>query len=147
MAASVSSAFMCYCALRSISAIILGGFFVSETTNSLDFNLTLKVVSCTLSLASSTSSVSRAKHFTYDFKVSFSPFLMVNKWSAGLFGRCLPTKWHRKALPNCSKLSIDDVGSFVNHSLTAPLREVGKDQHSISSGGCWRPRVILKVLR
>ena len=42
---------------------------------------------------------------------------------------------------------MDDVGNFVNHSLAAPLRVVGKEWHSISSGGCWRPRAILKVLR
>ena len=42
---------------------------------------------------------------------------------------------------------MDDVGNFVNHSLAAPLRVVGKERHSISSGGCWRPSVILKVLR
>ena len=29
---------MYFCAFRSISAIVLGGFFVSETTNSLNFN-------------------------------------------------------------------------------------------------------------
>ena len=68
-------------------------------------------------------------------------------WSAGLFGRCPPMKWRRKALPKCSKLSMDDVGSFVNHSLVAPLRVVGKERHSISSGGYWRPSVVLKVLR
>ena len=146
MVASASSAFMYFYALKSISAIVLGGFFVSETTNSLDFNPVLKVVSYTLSSASSTSSVSLVKRFAYDLKVSFSLYLMVSKWSAGLFGRCPPTKWHRKALPSRSKLSIDDVGSFVNHSLTAPLRVVGKDRHSISLGGCWRPKVVLKVL-
>ena len=56
-------------------------------------------------------------------------------------------KWHRKALLNCSKLSIDDVGNLMSHSLAAPLRVVGKKRHSISSGGCWRPNVVLKVLR
>ena len=45
-------------------------------------------------------------------------------------------KWRRKALLNCSKLSIDDVGNLVNYSLAAPLRVVGKERHSISSGGC-----------
>ena len=40
-------------------------------------------------------------------------------------------KWRRKVLLNCSKLSMDDVGNFVNHSLTAPLRVVGKEQCSI----------------
>ena len=42
---------------------------------------------------------------------------------------------------------MDEVGNFVKHSLTAPLWVVGKDQHNISSRGCWRPRVVLKVLR
>ena len=113
----------------------------------IDFNLALKVVSCTLLSTSSTSSVSRVKRFTYDHKVSFSPCLMVSKWFTGLFGCCLPTKWHRKALPNCLKLSIDNVGSFVNHSFAALLRVVGNDRQSILLGGCWRPRVILKVFR
>ena len=42
---------------------------------------------------------------------------------------------------------MDDVGSLVNHSLATPLRVVGKEQHSISLGGYWRPKVVLKVLR
>ena len=100
---------------------------MNETTNSMDFNLALKVVNYTLSSTSSTSKVSRVKHFTYDLRVSFSLCLMVSKWSAGLFGRCPPTKCHKKALPNCLKLSMNDVGNFVNHSLTAPLRMVGKE--------------------
>ena len=83
----------------------------------------------------------------YDLRVSFSPCLMVSKWFAGHHGCYPPTKWHRKELLNCSKLSMDDVGNFVNHSLTAPLRVVEKERHSISSGGCWRPSVVLKVLR
>ena len=44
-------------------------------------------------------------------------------------------------------MSMDDVGNFVNHSLTAPLRMVVKERHSISLRGCWRPSVVLKVLR
>ena len=32
--------------------------------------------------------------------------------------------------------TIDDVDSFVNHSLAASLRVVGKERHRISSGGC-----------
>ena len=100
---------------------------MNETTNSMDFNLALKVVNYTLSSTSSTSKVSRVKRFTYDLRVSFSLCLMVSKWSTGLFGRCPPTKCHKKALPNCLKLSMDDVGNFVNHSLTAPLRMVGKE--------------------
>ena len=147
MAAKASSTFMYFYAFRSISASVLGGFFASETMNSLNFNLALKVINCTLLSASSTSRVSRVKRFTYDLWISFSLYLMVSKWSAGLFGCCPPTKWRRKALLNCSKLSLDDVGNFVNHSLTSPLRVVGKERHSISSKDCWRPSVILKVLR
>ena len=120
---------------------------MSETTKSLDFNLALKVVSCTLLSASSTSRVSWVSHFTYGLRVSFSPCLIVSKWSAGLFERCLLMKWRKKALFNCLKLLTDDFGNFVNHSLAAPLRVVGKERHSISSGGCWRPRVVLQVLR
>jgi len=63
----------------------------------------------------------------YDLKVFFSPYLMVSRWSAGLFGRCPPTKWYNKELPNYSKLSMDNVGNFVNYSLAAPLRVVGKE--------------------
>ena len=138
---------MYFCAFKSISAIILRGFFVSETMNSLDFIPALKVINYTLSLASSTSKVSRVKCFTYDLMVSFSPCLMVSKWSTGLLRRCPPTKWCRKAFLNCSNLLMDEFGNFVNHSLAVPLRVVGKEQHSISSGDCWRPNVILKVLR
>ena len=108
---------------------------MSETINSLDFSPALKVINYTLSSASSTSKVSRVKHFTYDLRVSFSPCLMVSKWSAGLLGCYPPTKWCKKALLNCSKLSMDEVGNFVNHSLIAPLKEVGKERHSISSRG------------
>ena len=79
--AKASSSFIYFCAFKSISAIVLGGFFTRETMNSLDFNPTLKVVSCTLSFASSTSKVSRVKCVTYYLGVSFSPCLMVSKWS------------------------------------------------------------------
>ena len=118
---------MYFYAFRSISAIVFGGFFASEIMNSLDFNQALKFVSCTLSLGSSISKISRVKRFTYDLRVSFSPCLMVSKWSAGLLGHCPPMKWHRKELSNCSKLSMDNVGNFVNHSPTTPLRVVGKE--------------------
>ena len=138
---------MYFYAFKSISTIILGGFFVNETTNSLDFNPALKDVNCTLSSASSTSRVSQVKRFTYDLRVSFSLCLMVSNWFAGRFRHCLPTKWCKKALPNYSKLLMDDVGNFVNHSLAAPLRVVGKERHSISSGDYWRSSVVLKVLR
>ena len=134
--AITSSAFMYFCAFKSISTIVYGGFFVSEATRSLDLNPALKVVSCTLSSALSTSRVSRVKRFTYDLKVSFSPCLMVSKWFVVLLGRCPPMKWRRKALLNCLKLSTDDFSSLVNHSLAAPLRVVGKERHNISSGGC-----------
>ena len=136
MAANASSAVMYFCAFRSISAIILRGFFASKTINFLDFSPALKIVNYTLSLASSTDRVSRVKRFTYDLSVSFSPCLKTSKWSAGLLGRCPSTKWCKKALLNYSKLSMDEVGNFVNHSLGAPLRVVGKEQHNISSGGC-----------
>ena len=69
------------------------------------------------------------------------------RWSTVLFGRCLPTKWWTKDPLSCSKLSTDDVGSLLNHSRVAPLRVVGKEQHRISSGGCWRPNVVLNVFR
>ena len=85
MAAKASSVVMYFYAFRSIFAIVLGGFFTSEMMNSLDFNLTLKVVNYTLSSALSTSIVSQVKRFTYDLRVSFSPYLMVSKWSASLF--------------------------------------------------------------
>ena len=87
------------------------------------------------------------KRFTYNLRVSFSPCLMVSKWFAGLLGYCPLMKWRKKELPNCLKLSMDDVGNFVNRFLAAPLRVVGKERHSISSGDCWRPKVVLKVLR
>ena len=41
---------------------------------------------------------------------------------------------------------MDDVGNFVDHSLTASLRVVGKEWHNILFGGCWRPKVVLKML-
>ena len=72
---------------------------------------------------------------------------MVRRWSAVLFGRCPPTKWLTKELLSCSKVSMDDVGSLLNHSRAAPLSVVGKERHRISSGGCWRPNVILNVFR
>ena len=137
---------MYFYAFKSISSIVFGGFFTSETTNSLDFSLALKVINCTLSSVSSTSRVSQVKRFTYNLRVS-SLCLIVSKWSAGLLGHCPPTKRCKKALLNYSKLSMDKVGNFVNHSLVAHLRVVGKERHRISSGDCWRPSVVLKVLR
>ena len=83
----------------------------------------------------------------YNLMVSFSPCLMVSRWFASLFGRCPLTKLRKKEFPNYSKLSMDDVGDLVNHSLAAHLRVVGKERHNISSGDCWRPKVVLKVLR
>ena len=145
--ATASSAFIYFYAFKSISAIVFGGFFASEAMRSLDLSPALKVVNCTLSSATSTSRVSRVKRFTYDLRVSFSLCLMVSKWSVGLLGCCPPMKWLRKALLNCSNLSTDEVGNLVNHSLVAPLRVVGNERHNISSGGCWRPSVVLKVLR
>ena len=56
-------------------------------------------------------------------------------------------KWRRKKLLNRSKLSMDEFGNFVNHSLAAAFRVVGNERHSISSGGGWRPNIVLKVLR
>ena len=56
-------------------------------------------------------------------------------------------KWRKKALLNYSKLSMDEFGNFMNHSLATVFRVVGNEQHSISSGGCWRPNAVLKVLR
>ena len=138
---------MYFYAFKSIFATVRWGLFTSETTNSLDFNLALNIFSCTLSSFLSTSKVFWVKRFTYDLRISFSPCLMVSKWFAGLFRRCPSMKWRTKELPNCLKLSMDDVGSLVNHSLAAPLRMVGKEWHNISSGGCWRPRVFLMVLR
>ena len=71
---------------------------------------------------------------------------MVGKWSAGLFGRYPPMKWHTKELPSCSKLSMDDVANLLNHTHPAPLRVVRKEQHNISSGGCYKLKVVLKVV-
>jgi len=68
---------MYFYAFRSIFAIVLGGFFASETTNSLDFNPALKVVNCTLSSASSTSRVSRVKRFPSEaFHVQLQGFFL-----------------------------------------------------------------------
>ena len=145
--AKASSTLIYFYAFKSISAIVQGGFFTSETTDSLDFNPALKFVNYTLLSTSSTSKVFRVKRFTYDLRVSFSPCLMVNRWFASLFERCPLTMWHKKELLSCSKLSMDDVGNLVNHSLAAPLRVVGKEWHNISLGGYWRPKVVLKVLR
>ena len=85
------------------------------------------------------------KCITYDLRVSFSPCLMVSRWYAGLFGRCPPTKWGTKELPNCSKLSMDDVGSLLNHTHSAPLRVVGMIMYLVR--GLLKTRVVLKVLR
>ena len=70
---------MYFWAFNNISAIVFGRFFASEATRSLDLNPALKVVSYTLSSVSSTSRVSRMKHFTYDLKVSFSPCLTMRR--------------------------------------------------------------------
>ena len=70
---------------------------------------------------------------------------MVSRWSAVLFGRCPLTKWQTKEPLSCLKLSMDDVGSLLNHSQAASLRVVGKERHRISSGGYWRPNVILNI--
>ena len=116
------------------------------TTNSLDFKSTLKVVNCTLSFALSISRTSLVKCFTYDLKSSLSPCLMVSRWSTGLFWHCPPMKCDTKELPSCSKLSMDNVASLLNHTYIAPLRVVGKERHNISSGGRCRLKVVLKVV-
>ena len=116
------------------------------TTNSLDFKPTLKVVSCTLSSASSISSTSLLNRFTYDLSDSPSSCLIVSRWSTGLFCRCPLTKWCTNELLSCSKSSIDDWANFLNRTCTAPLRVAGKEWHRISYGVCYRLRVILKVV-
>ena len=85
IATRASFTFMYFWAFDSISAVVLGRLFMRATTNSLDFNPALKVVNCTLSSASSTSRTSLVKCFTYDLKVSLFPYLIVSRWSAGLF--------------------------------------------------------------
>ena len=70
---------------------------------------------------------------------------MVSRWFTGLFRHYPPTKWHTKELPSCSKLLMDDVASLLNHTRAAPLRVVGKEWHNISSRGCCRLKVVLKV--
>ena len=72
---------------------------------------------------------------------------MVSRWSAVFFGHCPSTKWRTKELLSYSKLSMDDVGSLLNHSQAAHLRVVGKERHRISLGGCRRPSVVLNVFR
>ena len=72
---------------------------------------------------------------------------MVSRWLTVLFGCYPPTKWWTKELLSCSKLPMDDVGSLLNHSRVAHLRVVGKERHKISSGGCWRPSVVLNIFR
>lgn len=42
---------------------------------------------------------------------------------------------------------MDDMGSLVSHSRAFPLRVVDKERHNSMSNGCWRPRVVSKVLR
>ena len=41
---------------------------------------------------------------------------------------------------------MDERMSFINNTLVAPLRVVGKDLHKISSRVCYKLRVILKVV-
>ena len=90
--ANASSTFIYFYTFKSISAIVLEGFLAKETMNSLNFNPALKVFSCTASSTLSTSNVSQVKCITYNLRLSFSPCLMVSKWSAGLFGHYSPMK-------------------------------------------------------
>ena len=71
---------------------------------------------------------------------------MVSRWPTSLFWHYPLTKWRTKELPSCSKLSMDDVANLLNHSRVAPLRVVGKERHKISSRGCYKLRVVLKVV-
>ena len=146
IAARASSAFIYFWAFSSILAIVFGGLLARAVTNSLNFNPALKVINCTLSSTSSTSRTSLVKHFTCDLRGSLSPCLMVSRWFTGLFWCYPPTKWHTKELPSCSKFSMDDITSLLNHTCATPLKVVWKEQHKISSGGCWRLKVILKVV-
>ena len=41
---------------------------------------------------------------------------------------------------------MDDYTNLLNHTCAAPLRVIRKDWHMISSGVCYRLKVILKVL-
>ena len=147
---------MYFWAFNSISAIVYKGLFARATTNSLDFSSVLKVVNCTLSSTWSTSRTSLVKRFIYNLRwadgeqkvvnCTFSPCLMVSKWSVGLFGCCPPMKWLIKEFPSCSKLSMDDVACLLNHTHAASLKVVGKEWHNIPSKGCYRLKVILKVV-
>ncbi|XP_023890190.2 uncharacterized protein LOC112002263 [Quercus suber] len=120
MAANASSAFMYFCAFRSISAIVFGGFFVSDETSSLDLNPTLKVVSYTLSSASSTSSVSRVKRFTYDLRVSFSPCLML-----------VNTAIHVSKITSTNRFEaiyLNGVHHWVGFMNNGDINELGEDR-------------------
>ena len=55
-------------------------------------------------------------------------------------------KWHTKELPSCSKLSMDEAASLLNHTRTTPLMGLGKERLKISFRVCCRLRVILKVV-
>ena len=134
IAARASSAFIYFWAFSSILAIVFGGLFVRTVTNSLNFNLALKVINYTLSSTSTTSRTSLVKHFTCDLRGSLSPCLMVSRWFTGLFWCYLPTKWHTKELPSCSKFSMDDIASLLNHTHAAPLKVVWKEQQDFIWG-------------
>ena len=122
--AKASFAFMYFWAFNNISVIDFEGLFASATMNSLDFNLALKVVSCTLSSTSSNSSASLLNRFTYDLSDSPSSCLIVSRWSADLFWHCPPTKCHTNELLSCSKSSMGDWASLLNHIRATPLRIV-----------------------
>ena len=119
---------------------------MSATINSLDFKPALKVVSCTLSSALSTSRTSLLNRFTYVHSNSLSFWLIINRCFASLFYCYPPTKWHTNKLLSCSKSSMDDWANLLSHTRATSLKVIGKDMHWISSGVCCRLKVILKVL-
>ena len=104
------------------------------------------MISCTLPSALSTSKTSLLNLFTFDLNNSPSSYLIISWWSVGLFCRWLPMKWRTKELLSCSKSSMVDQASLLNHTLAAPLRVIRKDLHKISSRVCYRLSIIFKVV-
>ena len=143
---SASFPFIYFCALNNKSISEVSGVFPKEKTRPRLFNLTWKVVIITWLSALSISNTALLKCFTYSLKVSPSYFFTVSRYDVDVLWRWPPVKCQKKESLNCSKLAIDDVGSSLNHTLTAPLRVVGKDLHITLSRVCWRFNIVLMPL-
>ena len=121
-----SSTFMYFVALYSVWAIVFGSFLQMEKRNSPGCNPLVKVVTRTLSSASSIKKASLLKWVTYDLRLSSSCCLMFSMAVEDLLCLQPPMKCVTKCPLNSLNVETVFQVSLLNHTLASPFSMVGK---------------------